>query len=813
MMKPDLTPFQHPHRTAPARAALRWPIGLLVVCLALWVPGFGAAGSEHGRTNRLIHSADPYLQMHAHNPVDWYPWGPEAIAKARRENKLIFLSIGYSTCYWCHVADRTLFSDPAIARLMNRWFVNVIVDREQRPDVDQVYMLATEIMNGRGGWPNNLFLTPDLKPFFAGSYFPPASDEFGRPGFPSILRMIHGRWINHRSEVIAKANLVYTRMKQVDPGGPVGGAAPVHPRRWLAKARKSMQARFDWKYGGIPNGTEQTKSPREPMLYLWLTDARLAHNPKAMEMLRSTLDAMAFGGLHDQLGGGFHRYSSDRRWSIPHFEKMLYDNAQLLDLYARAYALTGDPLYRSVALDTGGYLRREMASPGGGFYTARDAQVNGVEGASYTWTRRKIVSVLGKAEAERFFEVYALTPISNPTSEQELNDRVPEVLRVRIPIATTLQRAGYRDTSAMFAALRPAREKLLAVRERRAQPAIDRKIVVSLNGLAIGAFAHASKILDRPAYLALATRAANRIWLTAYTPRTGALEHEIYRGRARIPGFLDDYALLGNGFLELYQATGQVLWRRRAEALARDITTRFLRKDGTLATAPAEKDLLIPPRDHGDNHYPSGTSATVALLQRLGAATGDARYDQTAWRILQPLSARVAAQPGAWSSLVAFLAAHPIPGTARAAAKPTNASATPAFRVPDSADYVHASARETRSSGVERIIVTLRIDPGYHVNANPASFPYLIPTTVHFDGLTPSRVLYPEAVRITPAFAKQGLDVYEGVAHIRVEFPAGILRHRRMTIRGTARVQACTDQICLPPATLPLKVGGARAAH
>jgi uncharacterized protein YyaL (SSP411 family) len=305
MMKPDPTPFQRPHRPAPARAALRWPIGLLAVCLALGVPGFGAAGPEHGHTNRLIHSADPYLQMHAHNPVDWYPWGPEAIAKARREHKPIFLSIGYSTCYWCHVADRTLFSDPAIARLMNRWFVNVIVDREQRPDVDQVYMLATEIMNGQGGWPNNVFLTPDLKPFFAGSYFPPASDEFGRPGFPSILRMIHDQWVNHRSEVIAKANRIYTRMKQVDLGGPAGGAVPVHPRRWLAGARKSMQARFDWKYGGIPNGTTQAKSPREPMLYLWLTDARVAHNPKAMEMLRSTLDAMAFGGIHDQIAPRF----------------------------------------------------------------------------------------------------------------------------------------------------------------------------------------------------------------------------------------------------------------------------------------------------------------------------------------------------------------------------------------------------------------------------------------------------------------------------------------------------------------------------
>lgn len=814
MPEPHPSPTPRPRSFAPARAAgRRWSRLLLLLCVAPILALAGTAAHKHRYTNRLIHSNDPYLQMHAHNPVDWYPWGPAAIAKAQRENKPIFVSIGYSTCYWCHVADRTLFSNPAIAKLMNRWFVNIIVDREQRPDIDQIYMLGTEIMNGQGGWPNNVFLTPDLKPFFAGSYFPPQTDEFGHPGFTQILRTIHAEWVHDRGSVRAKANRIYVRMKQVNLAGH-GPAVPVRPRQWLAQAQRSTQARFDWKYGGLPSKHGERKFLRPPLLQLWFTDARLMHDAKAMEMLRRTLDAIVYGGIHDQIGGGFHRYSMDRNWSLPHFEKMLSDNAQLLELYARVYAVTRDPLYRSVALQTARYLERAMAAPGGGFYIAQDAQIHGVEGGGYVWTHGQITAALGPAEAKRFFKIYALTRLPNPTAEEELNGAIPGVLRVRVPIAATLKRAGFHSVATMLAALRPARAKLMAVRERNTRPAVDRKIVVSFNGLAIGAFAHASRLLDRPAYLKVAERAANRIWDTAYHPRTGTLMHEIYRGRAQTQGFLDDYALLGNGFMTLYQVTGQAVWRKRGQQLAQDILSRFLRKDGRLATTASERDLLIPPRDHGDEGYPSGTSGTVMLLQRLGASTGKAHYRKVAARIVSHLSGEVAARPADWGSLVAFLAAHPLPVALMAAAAPpaSAAPAAPTFRVPDSADHVHAHARVVRSNGARAIVVTLRIDPGYHVNANPASYSYLIPTSVHFEGLTPKRILYPKPVRITPAFAKQGLNVYEGVTRIRAQFAPGALRHAQ-SIRGQVHIQACNDRVCLPPATLPLTVSGAGAPH
>ncbi|MHB1238974.1 MAG: DUF255 domain-containing protein [Gammaproteobacteria bacterium] len=792
--------------------------GFLLLTLSLGAPALAAtAASGHARdapryTNRLIHSADPYLLLHAHNPVDWYPWGPEAIEKARREHKPIFVSIGYSTCYWCHVAERTLYSDPDIAKLMNRWFINIKVDREQRPDLDQIYMLATEILTSHGGWPNNVFLTPDLKPFFAGSYFPPTDDSFGRPGFPSVLRMVHEQWTDHRKEVLAKANRVYQIMQQVGVPG-ASAPAPVRPLAWVQQARRAFETRFDWKYGGLPNGPAQAKFARAPILELWLADARVTRNQKALGMLRGTLDAMALGGIHDALGGGFHRYSTERTWSVPHFEKMLYDNAQLLDVYTRAFQLTGDPLYRAMALDIGGYLQRDMSAPGGGFYTAQDAEVHGAEGSSYVWTRSQIDAALGKTAAKRFFTVYELTPMPDPTREQQLNGLVPGVLRVRLPLAKTLKDAGYPAVMPMLTALRPERDKLFAIRERRAQPFTDRKIVVALNGLAITAYAHAAGVLREPVYLQLASRAATRIWDIAYSPKTRSLKHEIFDGRAHTDAFLDDYALLGNGFLSLYEATHQARWRTHAQTMADIILERFLRPDGGLATVPTEKDLLIPPEDTGDNTYPSGTSATVALLQGLSASsTGNPRYAEAAAKIIRHVSGQVAKDPGQWGSLVAFLALHP---QTRAETVAENAPApqkapSKGFHVPDSADHVHASATAGITAGQDEITVTLRIDPGYHVNANPASFDYLVPTAVRFDGLTPSRVVYPNPVRITPAFATEGLNVYEGTAHITSVFPAGTLKPAG-TVHGDVRVQACNEQVCLPPATLPLTVPAARA--
>jgi len=333
------------------------------------------AAGQYQYTNRLINSHDPYLLLHAHNPVDWYPWGAEALTKAKQEDKPIFVSIGYSTCYWCHVAERTIYSNPEIAKLMNEWFVNIKVDREQRPDVDRVYMLATEILTGHGGWPNNVFLTPDLKPFFAGSYFPPKDDPRIGTGFPTILSALHAAWSEHRTDkVLPAAEQVFQAMHRVQDQMTAGRDAPIAPSGWLHAAAVAFQRRADSSNGGLGDPGGGPKFPQAPSLELLLADYRLNHAAASLNTLTATLDAMAFGGIHDQLAGGFHRYSTEPTWSIPHFEKMLYDNAQLLRLYAEAYETTRNPIYQSAVLDIGRYLKRDMMAPDGGFYTAQDSQ-------------------------------------------------------------------------------------------------------------------------------------------------------------------------------------------------------------------------------------------------------------------------------------------------------------------------------------------------------------------------------------------------------------------------------------------------------
>jgi uncharacterized protein YyaL (SSP411 family) len=368
------------------RNTLRGFIAALA-CLVLAASAVAEIASE-APPNRLIHSASPYLLQHAHNPVDWYPWGEEAIAKAKKENKLIFLSVGYSTCYWCHVAERTIYSNPAIAALMNRWFVNIKIDREERPDLDKTYMLARQLLTGSGGWPNNLFLTPDLKPFFAGSYFPP-EDREGVNGFPTILKLIHEDWQKNPATIKEVAAQVYDALSRLhDAGDQTATVLKIRPADWLAKARDRLLEQRDTKYGGFDGG-HGTKFPQPPVINLLLTDYRLNGTVESLQAAGEMLNAIALGGIRDHLGGGVHRYSTEPTWSVPHFEKMLYDNAQLIGLYADYYAIARQPLARAMATDIAAYLTERMQAPKGGFYTAEDADIEGKEGETYVWTGPK----------------------------------------------------------------------------------------------------------------------------------------------------------------------------------------------------------------------------------------------------------------------------------------------------------------------------------------------------------------------------------------------------------------------------------------
>jgi uncharacterized protein YyaL (SSP411 family) len=742
--------------------------------------------TEHTYTNRLIDSANPYLLLHAHNPVDWYPWGPEALEKAKRENRPIFLSIGYSTCYWCHVAERTLFSNPRIAELMNRWFVNIKVDREERPDLDAVYMLATGLITGgAGGWPNNVFLTPDLEPFYAGGYFPPEDDESGRPGFTSVLTAIHDEWTANPEPMKQRAAGITEVLRHHQTKMLASTHASIDPERWQTRARESILKRFDTKYGGLGGARQTTKFPQSPALDLMLTGLELNEDADALRFLTVTLDAMAYGALYDQLGGGFHRYSTERTWSIPHFEKMLYDNAQLLDLYARGWKHTREPQYRRIALGTRDYLRDRMMSPEGGFYTAEDAAVGGDEGASYVWTQSEIDVLLG-ASAENFWRTYTLTPMPDQTDPTN-PEAAPGVLRVR-------QREVSNTAAAELeiASLVPQTRTLHSARETRPRPARDEKLLVGWNGLAIDAFVVNGEVFHDPEDIAIAKRAAERIWDLAWDAQKEQLSHQVFLGRAQGSAFLEDYALLGRSFLSLYQATGEKTWLQRARTLADALLRRFDANGNSMLKSTSDGDALIVALvEEGDGPYPAGASAAVDLFARLGRVASDQRYVDAATRFARQANDH----PEQWPTLVAAVSANNLGREASGMDQPTS----------ETARHVRASATSRSSESYREIVITLDIESGYHINANPASFDFLIPTSVTFGNVRPVEVRYPAPTSFKPSFAPDTLNVYEGKVQLVAKLADGAV-DGLSELNATINAQACTEAVCLPPSRIVLAI-------
>ncbi len=772
----------------PARAPWRAPhTGLRrLALLALLAAATPAAAGE----NRLARSDDPYLLMHAHDPVDWYPWGPEALDKARREDKPIFLSVGFSACFWCHTMQRESFSDPAIAALLNASFVAIKVDREQRPELDALYGLAADVLAGQFGWPNNVFLTPDGRPFADVSYLPPHDDSFGQPGFDTLLATERDLWAQHRDQATAKADLTVAAMRDARTAQSAAGQVPLAPQSWMAHAHALYLSRLDPANGGL--GGEGGKSPHAPVLALMLAAQEEHPDAQTENWLRATLDAMAFGGIDDQLAGGFHRYSTDEAWAIPHYEKMLGDNAQLLAAYSDAATLLHDPLYRAVAIDTGAWMIRELATPDGGFRNSEDARSGDAEGASYLWSREEIAAALGAAPAARFLDAYAISSDQPPVHGE------PErgVLRLRVPIEDTLRRTGQPDAAALRASLAPQRAALLAVRDARPQPHRNTQVVVAENGLAIAALAGSAGRLGRPDFMAQASAAALHLWDAAWDERAGLLHHELIDGRAEGEGTLDDYALLADGALALAQATGDAQWHARAERLADAMLRRFAQQPGGGLVASAARDLILPPFDTGDDAQPSGTAAAIAMLLRLDGP-GDAA---AALRAASWISGAVAARPDAWPAAIlamaqgrATLLRQPDPQqVAAAASRPISAGVA----LPDTAAHVHAEATLHEHDGAAELAVMLHVDPGYHINANPASSADLLATTLHIDGLNFAAVHYPAAVALHPSFTPATLDVYEGATRITATLAAA------GPVSGSVDVQACTMTLCLPPATL-----------
>ncbi|MHC4415332.1 MAG: DUF255 domain-containing protein [Planctomycetota bacterium] len=754
---------------------------------------------RHEHTNRLIEETSPYLLQHAHNPVDWYAWGPDAFEAARRQDKPIFLSIGYSTCYWCHVMERESFEDEQTAAIMNEHFISIKVDREERPDVDDIYMAATQIINrGQGGWPMSVFLEPDtLKPFIAGTYFPP-EDRSGRPGFKSVLTQIAGAWAAQREIVLKQADqiaeLVARQLTLAARPQPLGQGQ-------VDRAVSLLLDIYDEKDGGFGGGRNKFPMPA----YLDLLIGAAWDNETARDAVRHTLDRMATGGMYDQIGGGFHRYSTDTSWLVPHFEKMLYDNGQLASTYAAAYERSGDPFYAEIVRETLDYVLREMTDATGAFYSAQDAEVNAREGGNYLWTEVEFREVLRDAgrpdEIELALDVYGFKRGTNFRDPHHPQDGFKNVVYLvdrpdRLAAARELTLEAFNDRLAGVNAA------LLAVRDQREQPGTDDKVLAGWNGLMIAGMADGGRTLDEPRYLEAARRAAEFV-LTKMRANDGGLLRTHRAGRAKISAFFEDYALMIRGLVSLYRATGESAIIQEAVQLADQAKRRFRDETGSyFDTLADQSDLFVRIKSTYDGAVPCGNSVMLNNLLDLYELTEDEAFLEDASGTLEGLSSSVARNPVSTSlatlALKRFVDRYP----QRLNRQPVAAApARDAVRVELGVNRVLISTSEPAT-----FELILHIADGYHINAHEPGPSFLIPLSVRVTGGggVAVHVDYPPGEPFESEIAEDVMRVHTQTVAlpVRVE-QVGEITGRPVLILS---YQVCTDRACLAPTTEPLPI-------
>jgi uncharacterized protein YyaL (SSP411 family) len=590
-------------------------------------------------TNRLIHETSPYLLQHAHNPVDWHPWGEEAFQKAQGENRPILLSIGYSACHWCHVMEKESFESEEIAAVMNENFVSIKVDREERPDLDDIYMNAVQMLTGRGGWPMTVFLTPEGKPFFGGTYFPP-EDRYGAPGFPKVLRAVAQAYRERPGEVEKSVEQILGVLKRL--GSVEESRRPFAPDILAQSADKLAEA-YDPDYGGLGRAP---KFPNVGVYELFLRHWRKSNSPRFLEMVTHTLTRMAEGGIYDHLGGGFHRYSVDEKWLVPHFEKMLYDNAQLLRVYAQAYTITQAPLFKKTVEETVAYLLREMRDPEGGFYSTQDADSEGEEGKFFVWTEDEVTRIVGEEAGEILCRFYDVTELGNFEEKNILH-----------PTLTVEQAAKFsrKEEAQVEKLIAEAKARLFAEREKRVKPFRDEKILTSWNGLMLSGLAEASKILERPDCLEAAKKTVDSIFSRMF--KDGLLLHTYKDGKAKLLGYLDDYAFVATGLLDLYEATLERSNLERSIELA-DIMIREFWDDidgGFFYTGKSHEKLISRTKPAFDGSVPSGNAVATQLLLRLYHYTGKEDYLRRAEKTLRIYYDAMEQQPFGFAHMLAAL--------------------------------------------------------------------------------------------------------------------------------------------------------------
>jgi len=615
------------------------------------------ASTKYPDSNLLGKEKSPYLLQHADNPVHWYPWGDEAFAKAKAEDKPIFLSIGYSTCHWCHVMEHESFEKQEIADVMNKYFVSIKVDREERPDVDNIYMKAVQTMTGSGGWPLSIFLTHDRKPFYGGTYFPPTS-QWGRPGFKELLLSLNDGWQNKRIELIQTSNSITGKLQSKPFWQNIGGN-PVPDQLALDKAYLQFSQRFDSRYGGFGRAP---KFPTSHNLSYILRYWNRTKDAKALNIVEKTLTEMAKGGMYDQIGGGFHRYSTDQRWHIPHFEKMLYDQAMLSKTYLEAYQVTGKEQYAKMAREIFDYVMRDMTDHLGGFYSAEDADsfppeefINVTpdprqsdkkkEGAFYLWRQKEIEDVLGKDNAPIFNFYYGVQSQGNARSDPHGEFRGKNILYVANSLEETAKRFN-KSVQEIEKIIHETREKLYLVRDLRIRSHLDDKVLVDWNGLMISSLAFGSRVLNEPKYKDAAENAAQFILMTLVRKEDGRLLHRYRDGEASILGTIEDYAFLIHGLIDLYEATFKVEYLKEAKRLTEDMVKLFWdkREGGFFFTASDAEKLLYREKEIYDGAIPSGNSFAALDLLRMGRLTFNRDWENKAERLFKTFGRSLSAQ-------------------------------------------------------------------------------------------------------------------------------------------------------------------------
>ncbi len=774
-------------------------------------------------TNALIRETSPYLLLHAHNPVDWYPWGPEALERAKVENKPIFLSIGYSTCYWCHVMERKVFSNPEIANLMNTSFINIKVDREERPDLDEIYMTATQIMTGSGGWPNSVFLTPELLPFFGGTYFPP-EDSRGRPGFPRVLKALHEVWMNQQAEVIAQSEKITEVITQATAAAPASIGETSLDRKLISTAVQALQSRYDATYGGF-GGAPKFPSPTN--LELLLSEYQRDSSKSTLEMVTNTLDKMAYGGMYDQIGGGFHRYSVDAQWLVPHFEKMLYDNAQLAKVYLHTYQLTKNPRYRRVAEEIFTFVSREMTSTEGGFYSALDAEVDAEEGKSYVWTREQIQKILEKRDAKLFMRVYGVD--KGPNFEGGTN-----ILYLPAPVSS-VAKSLKKSEADLHSELKPLKTKLLVAREKRKQPLLDTKIITSWNGLMIDAFAYGYEVLGEKQYREVAEKAA-RFNLKYLRASNGQLMRTYRDGIAKYNGYLDDYAFLVRGLLGLHRATGEDTWLNEARLLTDTMNQLFWddKNGGFYFTLANQKHLVVRTKNPYDSSLPSGNAVAVNNLLTLVLLVGEKDYLDKAEKTLQGFAGMMEQSPRALMHMLfatnrylstdwTKVGAGHRGGSSQFGLDTEGMSEINLFGLPKAPRALPSedellrlvasipSKEDIFPGNVFDVEIQIELAEGWHINANPSSWDLLIPTTVSIGPDASVEILsvtYPKGTPFHADWMETPISVYEGdvTVKMKLKLKPGETIEKAFPLNIDVRYQACDAHRCLPPstATIPL---------